>query len=1621
MKRKLFLLLCALLTMIGVTQVKAYTTADLTTAGWTKITSISQSEIANNYYVFLSEDESLILRLENSSNQSNYAAFYRDLDNPFADGFKVWTLEANGENYGMRNLEMNARQMQTEWSGSSNDLRWRTNDQTASISWTGLSLAYAESLWTLTSTQYNRPLGIYNNTTGTPAAGNEIGANDSGKGQKFNIYAIAKSAYWAKAGENASESNPANFTGCISNPEIYNGNKGNLPRGWSEDTSIRKTGNNNRTAGTGLTELEGWSGGDLVVNYYQTISNLPGGKYRLKATGGDSNGSGNGQIYITGTSATESVAIAENATTASVLSAGSVTIGLSANGTNSWVHAKNFKLEYLGIDLSDLVATKNALKTSAEDLGQSSEKMSDAARTALGTAAGHAAVVDETSKTALEAVIAELNTAIANANTSIASYATIAAGSVPDDKLDGWVCENTNTFHINTWSHEGDPGNDPSGMVTPFIENWVAKGAFLGAGKVYYQLQGLNPGEVYYAQALVRSYNEANADAPNGPNFFINDKVVDMTDEGTTFTYNNMSGIYATLGGAATVGEDGVLKLGVEIANDRNYNWVAFKSISIRPMQDALDAARDAANAQVGKKMNNDVAHALALALETYGTGTPTTAEEYEVAIAALSNATIAAENSVANYQEAATILNAASSLDAAGQASYTTNETVATIQSAYDNGTLVSVTSEQKATCATALRTAAKAQTTPGADMTLAIINPSFETGNLEGWTSTDGGATANNNNWPAGKNGTYYVERWQPAADGSLSDGSLLQTINDLPAGRYRLTVNAQNIEQGNGDAHGTGYILKAGDKQVVVSESVENSVEITLQSAGNLEIGMVLNNCTGNWISCDHFRLTYVASPVDPTPYREAVAAKLTVAQGLVNEVMNANVETDLNNAIAATAGYEESFDIAALEQMAADLDAANAAAQTSVGNYQEAAAVLNAAATAGLDAAGQAAYAANETVLEIKAGYDNKTLVAVTEEQKTLCQAALKTAVKAQTTDGADWTLLIENPGFEGSYTSIANPNPNRDIYQPEGWTVVWENGDSNDMTSLNSSCTQWNDNFKNMPQPADGGNNVYWARYRWGSQSSLTLKQTILGLPAGVYEVGAEGYLSNATNGKATLSVNFGDEVAIVDFTAAAWTKKVVAFAINETQDVEILYNLTENAQVEIKAGVDNFTLTARSAASTEDYAALNAAIETAEGKTLGFEKDEFAPYNNIEALQALADAKAINQSVVNTKGFVQAATAALTYATWTANAEQLNAFFDGAFASDYSQEGNVMPIGWHGVGDKDNATNVRLMWNYGANPGLNATSSKQGAFLKFTGIYGNEAGYTLPLKAGAYKLSFIYGGWNEVGARDIKVYSAADASVEATVYPASVTAKDNQAHQKTDSWSSYDGYVVIPADGDYIFSFYRENTSAQNQLVFGDIELKKAPTYSANLKVADGKLGTFVAPFDVVLPQNVKGYRVASVTETEIKLALIAVGGNELTAGTPLIVYGDGADVDETFYGIPAETENVKAGSLYGILDVNNTTVPADAYVLQTQGGVQAFYKVAADAPGALNRCYVKTAVNNARLTITFEGEDPTAINAIEAAEAEEGTLKDGKYFIDNKIVIVKNGVKYGANGQILK
>lgn len=174
----------------------------------------------------------------------------------------------------------------------------------------------------------------------------------------------------------------------------------------------------------------------------------------------------------------------------------------------------------------------------------------------------------------------------------------------------------------------------------------------------------------------------------------------------------------------------------------------------------------------------------------------------------------------------------------------------------------------------------AAKAQTTAGANMTGAIVNPSFELGTLEGWTSTDGGAIALNYNF-AQRTGDKFVERWTPAP-GKLSDGSLLQTLTDMPNGKYTLTAEMHNMEQGNNSVPGTGFYLVANDDKTAVAAHGETVTVSTVVTDGTIIIGTKLIDCSGNWICEDNFQLTYlgpVASDEDLAPLTAEIAnAKL-----------------------------------------------------------------------------------------------------------------------------------------------------------------------------------------------------------------------------------------------------------------------------------------------------------------------------------------------------------------------------------------------------------------------------------------------------------------------------------------------------------------------------------------------------------------------------------------------------------------------------------------------------------------------------------------------------------------------------------------------------------------------
>ena len=167
-----------------------------------------------------------------------------------------------------------------------------------------------------------------------------------------------------------------------------------------------------------------------------------------------------------------------------------------------------------------------------------------------------------------------------------------------------------------------------------------------------------------------------------------------------------------------------------------------------------------------------------------------------------------------------------------------------------------------------------------------------------------------------------------------------------------------------------------------------------------------------------------------------------------------------------------------------------------------------------------------------------------------------------------------STYLTNPDFEGEYSSNSQPSKDRDIYQPSGWTLSYTNSEANDMTSLNSTTTQWN-NFSGKPQPANGGSNTYWIRFRWGDSENLELSQTVT-LPAGKYTLSVDAFLNGSTKGVATISAA-GKTTNVTNNTT--WGKYEVSFSLIKSTEVKIACSLKQNKQEETVAAFDNFTLT----------------------------------------------------------------------------------------------------------------------------------------------------------------------------------------------------------------------------------------------------------------------------------------------------------------------------------------------------------------------------------------------------------------------------------------------------------
>ena len=456
-------------------------------------------------------------------------------------------------------------------------------------------------------------------------------------------------------------------------------------------------------------------------------------------------------------------------------------------------------------------------------------------------------------------------------------------------------------------------------------------------------------------------------------------------------------------------------------------------------------------------------------------------------------------------------------------------------------------------------------------------------------------------------------------------------------------------------------------------------------------------------------------------------------------------------------------------------------------------------------------------------------------------------------------------------------------------------------------------------------------------------------------------------------------------------------------------------------------------------ATAEDYADLNTAIRTAEAKTLGFDKGEYAPYNNVEALTKLAEAKAINQSANNVQEEIKTLTTELNAASWTVNDSEVNnAIYDGTFAIQPGHTtGPTALVGWN------NPEGIRqLIKNTETYPGLNSATDKAAVFAwgNTTMIYGETEGYTLPLNAYTlYELSFKTCGWSDgdMGYVNVDIKNSSNEGLQ-TVGTVTATKRITES----DPWNEFKILFVTGEAGNYKLGMW-----TSKHTTFTDIVLKKAasqtltfaedgstpkfaagtyPTVALDREFSTEKRSTMVLPFALTKDETSAAfeevYELDAVEGQSIKLA----EATEIAAGKPYLVKAKNATLSVTGKALDPSTtvdNTVKSDASSTVTFVGRfspvvltAAANANAYVVSSN----TLYQVTSDVNVKAYRGYftIDTTGGVKNFVLDFGNGETTNIEALESETRDKviynlagqrvQKAQKGVFIVNGKKVVIK-------------
>ena len=819
--------------------------------------------------------------------------------------------------------------------------------------------------------------------------------------------------------------------------------------------------------------------------------------------------------------------------------------------------------------------------------------------------------------------------------------------------------------------------------------------------------------------------------------------------------------------------------------------------------------------------------------------------------------------------------------------------------------------------------------------------------------------------------------------------------QVLSGVPDGLYRLSAD---LISGNND-NKTAYVFAVGAGEVKSDPvsavaSAGNYNTMSAEVAGNtltannivvtngvLTVGV---NQPSGWIVADNFKLYYMGE--DLSIYIEAYHDALDAA-GAVNQSdpMNAEVLTALQTALSTYASVDETSK-AALQEATSALGNAASDATNSVAAYAKAAAAISSANDIKTNhnfASTEAIATFTSAISSISDKFDAGTL---TNDEAINAGTTLGTAISAWRANANGAASIYLSNGF-GLHEFDATLYVN-----------TWSNEGENDGS-----------NFK-----------VPFYEYWTGNGESLgerTWEGTLTGVSNGQYKVSAwvrvrakDGVGATDADG-ISMQVTDGDAVDVTEGTQAGESQ----FQLKEYEAIGLVKDGNLTFKMIIASGNNISWLSFKNVKYTKLrdltpeeikpllYAEITTATDSRKSANEGTGVFQIPAAAGTTFAGAISAAQAVYDNGSATADEVYTAIDDLkdaeeAYANTTLNAPEVGKRYCIVVATEGHPKNGLA------VGIAPGATSANNPTGYTIN-----TNNTTNQSVAFTQVSGNSYNINFETAEGTTYLTYGTENGSAAGWKDSQI-QATTVTLNKGNFTIAATNKANVFN----IYNIHTNSTIACQTGGNIY------TEAGN----ADFTLVEAT--AANMAVnAEAQWGTFCAPFAVAIPSGVTAYTCADATNGVLNLVEVTT---TIPANTPVILNAESGLASTTFYGkkVANESEDlIEGGLLRGNVSTSakNITYTGNEYLLQRNGGKTGFYKVNNENTYKVgyNRCYlVMDSNSDAREAFFFFGDDVTAINAIEAAEAKDGALKDGKYLIGNKVVLVKNGVKYGANGQKL-